>query len=207
MNFLSLLLLLPILFSSQHAAAQEDTTFIGNYKAFRELVDSLKSFEVLLVPYQSTKAIKFNESIQYWKEAYHFLKNKKNTSKSADFKLAVLIDDVSTEDPILNETYLYNYTSKEDRREILIKTKYWVTFNILVYTKDGKHFQYKLSNQEMFTKLVKRQHDAQAVGADNSLQQDLKDNKIYRPDIDDFRQNVISILRRYRNYYIDRVDQ
>jgi hypothetical protein len=59
----------------------------------------------------------------------------------------------------------------------------------------------------MFTKLVKRQHDAQAVGADNSLQQDLKDNKIYRPDIDDFRQNVISILRRYRNYYIDRVDQ
>jgi hypothetical protein len=191
---------------TQPAAAQQDTTFIRTYTTFRALVDTLKTFQLFIASGGTTDTLGFTESHKHWREAFHFLRNKKLSRKNPDFMVIVHIDKLTVSDPIVSENHLYT-TRKQDHRQLEVKTPYHLTLSLLIGTHDGRQWQQlRLCQNEPFTKITRRWYNANEPSGENWLQSDLKTSSLYRPDQQDFRKDIISLLRKYRNYYIDRVD-
>ena len=188
--------------------AQDDTAFVYNYKRFRKLVDPLPSFAIYLVPFQSSQKLRINESKFEFKNAYHFLKNKEINIKRPQFILGVLIDDLEMDYPIAvreETTKTHEYYK--------VSTKYRLSFNLLVHTKTGETIKFPLTTNKEFVKEIRLgvytsiPNNTEGNTQTSTINQEIVRNKEYlKPNMEDFKLQLRSILESYKNYYVDRID-
>ena len=185
--------------------AQEDTTFINNYKRFRSLVDPLPTYSVYMVPFQSSKKYAISESKEYLREAYHFLRKKTINLKRPDFIIGVLVDDLDIDHPV----HTYESLNK-DFASHKVAIKYRASFNILVVTKSGESLQFPLVTKKEFStggtlETLYESYNASPTPGERAMPINSTNNQVY-PDIENFKYEFLRLLEKYKNYYIDRVD-
>ncbi len=199
-------------------AQDSDPVFAENYKTFREITDSLTSYALYLVPYESTKKIKLTGTYQTrLSKVYHFLKrNKKIDFKNPDFIIGILIDERQIDEPeILPGGKFGGYD------QYIIKVTYHYKVNLLIHTKDRKELRFNLGGK------ISHEKTMMASSPFSEIRDSLSRNgyslrpqpqpitvaqsqsPMYRQlqmEEDDYKILLSKLLDKFINYYVDRVD-
>lgn len=188
--------------------AQENDLFIQNYKQFRSFVDSFSTYSIYIVPPLSTNKHPFDESRNYFKGAYQFLRGKKINTKRSDFIIGVLIDSLEVDIP--KDSHLQ---STKNSDAYLVTTKYRMAFNILVYKTNGETLHFPLIPVREFSKekrVVVFKDTKETLNYFNkvsSINEAIRsEGKNIQPNLEDFKVNFRKVLEEYKNHYLDRVD-
>jgi hypothetical protein len=174
----------------------QDSAFIDNYKEFRSLVDSLQTFSVYIVPDNSSRLHQINSSVDYFKNAYHFLRKKKAVKNNPDFVVVILVDSLlleqSSELVTSNDSpeNYFHWEKKQDSRgtgyTVSRRYYYKITFNMIIETKEKiAHCPPVVINEKLISPM--------ALGTDDK-------------SVSFLQRQLEFVLEKYKNYYIDRVD-
>lgn len=193
-------------------SAKADSVFAQGYRDFRALVDSLHTFTIYIVAPGSKELVLFNESVDDWPPAFHFLKHKKPVKRNADFKVAVLVDSLEIGTPAMES----GTTNRDGITEYWVG-KYRVVFNILVGLKDGKALQFTLDGKREFKREEPLRSAVRTSATRPSVARDQNSRTIddpgmnsklpdVSPRLSDFKEAFLQLLRESKHRYIDRVD-
>jgi len=184
-----------VLFLSFQGTTQ-DSTFIYNYKEFRSLVDSFKTYSLYIVPYQSAQLHQILSSSDHFKNAYHFLRKMKAVKRNPDFAVVILIDSLvleqsselitSNESPSDYFLWEKNESSRGATYNVSRKYYYRITLNMIIETRREIVHCAPITINEKFISPISLGTDEKSVSI---LQRQLE-----------------FVLEKYKNYYIDRVD-
>lgn len=200
-------------------AQEPDPVFVEQYKAFREITDSLSSYALYLVPYGSTNKIRLSGAYQSrLTKVYHFLnRNKKINFTEPDFIIGILIDDEEIEPPRVNSITRVTYN---DHYTVTVTYKYKV--NLLIHTKNRKELRFNLGEKLTYEKVIEQ--GVAVSGIRDSLSRriqgamsvppaptiaELSSNYAYRElqmTVEDYKLLLSRLLEKFTNYYVDRVD-
>ncbi len=205
-------------FTQTISAQSGDNTFVDNYKTFRDITDSLKSYALYLVPYGSSKKIRLTGTYQNrLSKVYHFLKrNKEIDFKNPDFIIGILIDEQKIDEPeILPDGKFGNYD------KYIIKVTYHYKVNFLIHTKERKELRFNLGGDIVHEKTMV------ANTPFNEIRDSISRNGYsLRPQPqpitvaqsqtpmyahlhmqeEDYKTLLSKLLDKFINYYVDRVD-
>jgi hypothetical protein len=194
MNKIVNLLCAMLLFIAPSKA--QDSSFIHHYKNFRALVDSYKTYSLYIVPYQSARLHPIPESKSFFREAYHFLNDKKVVKKNPDFVAVVLIDSLQLVniEEVIKPIDKTSVTPRETVGGIhdhsagrySQRYHYQFTFNVVVQTRKDKIYRFPLANQSIVLNSILN------TGQYHTMKE--------------LERLLEYALARYKNYYIDRVD-
>lgn len=212
--------LMTVLLTPSLVLAQDDSAFAKIYRTIREMTDSLKTYSFYLAPPSGSFAqIKPGNSHQKkLLSVFHFLKTRKNISyENPDFAITIKVENQRLLDPGGgNGPGMVTRSSNGDG---YTETAFFTfTFAILVHTKNRQSIRYQFYHPVVVRRSIyeRPQHSFFDIQRDSlsrhgySLSGTTQHSSFIKmdllPTMEDYKYELSKLLDRYKNRYVDRVD-
>lgn len=213
------------LFNSQ-TKAQDDSSFAQIYRTLRDMTESLKTYSLYIVPFESTDKLKLGPLHQRkLLEVFHFLKKGKTLSfENPDFIIGFLVDSQRLHTPNGGVASTSSSGGSGGRLKFSQATHEFY-YTVLIHTRKNQQLTFKLGGTVYVTK---RKTDMPSYSFNNRVVDSFTryrspENRGYllsggtssqssafldgdlMPSVDDYKTQLIKVLQLYKNKYIDRV--
>lgn len=226
MKRIRLLLLLSLFtFIYLKTTAQDDSAFAQIYRTVRTMTDSLKTYSLYLVPFESADKIKLGTIYQKRLfEVFHFLKKEKQMSfENPDFVIGFLVDSQSLYTP--NGKGGSSYSGGGNGRLKFSSATHIFHFTVLIHTKRNQQYSFRLGDpvyvtknitesptyafnnqiKDSITKNRRPENQGYLLSGTTTIQSSSLLDKRLVPDIEDYKSQLIKVFRQFSNKYVDKV--